>query len=214
LTKVKICGVRTVEDAMKCVSCGADAVGMLLAPSPRRITIEQASEIVASLPPFVTPVIVMMPSEADEAAEAALKIRPGAIQLQGEEPPEMLIKIKQAMPGLKLIKAVHIGGGDEIGKAHAYEAVADAILLDTMSPNRGGSGMTHDWALSGKIVSGIRKPVVLAGGLSPANVADAINSVKPYAVDVASGVEGNGRVKDIRLINQFVENARGAHNGR
>ena len=214
MIKVKICGVRTPEDAGKCVACGADAVGMLLAPSPRRISIEQAAGIVDKLPPFVTPVIVMMPASAQDAVNAAAAIRPGAIQLQGDEPPQMLREIKRAMPHIKLIKAVHVGDGEEMDKARAYEGITDAILLDTMSPNRGGSGQTHDWGLSREIASGIKTPVVLAGGLSPANVAEAIRVVRPFAVDVASGVEGNGRVKDIRLIEQFIENARGAQNGR
>jgi phosphoribosylanthranilate isomerase len=211
--KVKICGVRTVEDAMKCVACGADAVGVLLADSPRRITILQAADIVKCMPPFVTPVIVMMPSAAEEAIEAAGVIGPGAIQLQGDEPPEMLLEIKKALPHIKLIKAVHVGSGGEMDKARSYEGTADAILLDTMSPGRGGSGRTHDWTLSGEIVADIRSPVVLAGGLSPSNVAEAIKRVRPFAVDVASGVEGNGRVKDIKLIEQFIGNARGAQNG-
>ena len=213
MIKVKICGVRTAEDAMKCVACGADAVGMLLAASPRRITIGQAADIVKKLPPFVTPVVVMMPSVAEEAVEAAGAIGPGAIQLQGDEPPQMLLQIKKALPQIKLIKAVHVGGGGEIDKARAYEGIADAILLDTMSPNRGGSGLTHDWAISGKIALSVKAPVVLAGGLSPSNVAEAVRTVKPFAVDVASGVERNGRVKDITLIEQFITNARGAQNG-
>jgi phosphoribosylanthranilate isomerase len=214
LTRVKICGVRTVEDAMKCVAAGADAVGMLLAPSPRRIPAGRAREIVKSLPPFVTPVIVMMPSAAEEAIEAARMINPGALQLQGDEPPGMLVKIKRALPGIRLIKAVHVGGGREEEMARAYEGVADAILLDTVSPERGGSGRTHDWAVSSGIVSSIKKPVVLAGGLNPGNVADAVRAVKPFAVDVASGVEAEGRVKDMALMRAFIRNAKEASNGR
>jgi phosphoribosylanthranilate isomerase len=214
LIKVKICGVCTAEDALKCVEAGADAVGMLLAPSPRRITIEKAGDIVESLPPFVTPVMVMMPSSAEEAVEAARAINPGAIQLQGDEPPEMLLKIKRALPGARIIKAVHIGGGGELEKAKAYEEVADAILLDTMSPGRGGSGQTHDWSVSGMVVASIKKPVVLAGGLGPHNVADAIKAVRPFAVDVASGVEAEGRVKDMALMKTFIKNAREASDGR
>jgi phosphoribosylanthranilate isomerase len=214
LTRVKVCGVRTVEDARKCVDANADAVGMLLAPSPRRITVEQAGEIVKSLPPFVTSVIVMMPPAANDAVEAARAIRPGAIQLQGDEPPGMIAKIKEYLPGVRIIKAVHVGSGGEADKARAYEGVADAILLDTMSPQRGGSGLTHDWAISREIVATARKPVILAGGLTAGNVADAIRAVKPYAVDVASGVEAEGRVKDMSLIKKFIENAKEASNGR
>lgn len=211
--KIKVCGVRTAEDAMKCVACGADAVGMLLARSPRRIGLEQARDIARRLPPFVTPVIVMMPGSADDVIDAALRVRPGAIQLQGDEPPEMLSRIRRALPGMRLIKAIHVGSGDELEKAAAYEGIADAILLDTMSPNRGGSGVTHDWNVSRSIVSCSKMPVILAGGLSPSNVSDAILAVHPFAVDVASGVEGKDRVKDIELIKAFVTNARNALNG-
>jgi phosphoribosylanthranilate isomerase len=213
LIKVKICGVRTPEDARKCVDAGADALGMLLAPSPRRITVSQAREIAEALPPTVRPVVVIMPSTADEAITAARAIRPGAIQLQGDEPPEMVAEIKKALPGTCVVKAVHVGEGREMEKALAYEKVADAILLDTMSPNRGGSGTTHDWAVSKKIVASVRKPVILAGGLNPENVADAIRAVRPYAVDVASGVEGEGRVKDVALVEAFIVNAKEASNG-
>lgn len=213
MIKVKICGVRTPEDARKCVDAGADALGMLLAPSPRRITVSQAREITEAMPPTVRPVIVMMPSTADEAITAARAIRPGAIQLQGDEPPEMVAEIKKALPGTCVVKAVHVGEGREMEKALVYEKVADAILLDTMSPNRGGSGTTHDWAISKKIVASVRKPVILAGGLNPENVADAIRAVRPYAVDVASGVEGEGRVKDVALVEAFIVNAKEASNG-
>jgi phosphoribosylanthranilate isomerase len=213
MMRVKICGVRTVEDALKCVSCGADAVGMLLARSPRRISVEQARDIARRLPPFVTPVIVMMPASADDVIDASLRVRPGAVQLQGDEPPEMLLRIRRALPGVRLIKAVHVGSGDELEKAISYEGAADAILLDTMSPNRGGSGTTHDWSISRRIVSSSKVPVILAGGLSPSNVAYAIKAVTPFAVDVASGVEGKDRVKDVELVRSFVKNAREALNG-
>lgn len=211
--KVKICGVRTPEDALKCVEAGADAVGMLLARSPRRITIEQAKAIAKTLPPSVRPVIVMMPSTVDEAVEAAHAIQPGAIQLQGDEPPGMVAEIKRALPGTCIVKAVHVGEGRELEKAMEYEKVADAILLDTMSPNRGGSGATHDWNISRSIAASVRKPVILAGGLNPDNVAAAVREVGPYAVDVASGVEGEGRVKDLELVKAFIANAKEASNG-
>jgi phosphoribosylanthranilate isomerase len=198
---------------MKSADSGADAVGMLLAPSPRRVTINKARDIVKSLPPFVTPVIVMMPSAAEEAIEAAQTINPWAIQLQGDEPPGMLAMIKQALPGIRLIKAIHIGSGNELEKARVYEKVADAILLDTMSPNKGGSGQTHDWSVSKKVVATMKKPAVLAGGLTPGNVAGAIKAVRPYAVDVASGVEAEGRVKDMDLMRTFIRNAKEASNG-
>jgi Phosphoribosylanthranilate isomerase len=196
VTRVKICGVQSVEDALACVSAGADAIGMLVGVkiSPRCISAAKAKTIVAGLPPLVTGVIVMMPSSAEEVAEAGRVIRPGAIQLHGEEPPEMLRQIKSMLPWARLIKTIHVGSGGEIEKAKSYEGCADAILLDTLSPSRGGTGKTHDWAVSADIIRSVDMPVLLAGGLSPANVADAVGMVKPFAVDVSSGVE-NGHYR-------------------
>jgi len=211
--RVKICGVRTVEDALKCAHSGADAIGMLLARSPRRISIEDARDIARRLPPFVMPVIVMMPGSANDVIDAALRVRPGAVQLQGDEPPEMMERVRRALPGVRLIKAIHMGEGEELAKARSYEGFADALLLDTMSPNRGGSGVTHDWNLSRNIISSTKTPVILAGGLKPANVADAIKATRPFAVDVASGVENSDRAKDIELVRAFIKNAKGALNG-
>src|SRR5512144_730089 len=125
----------------------------------------------------------------------------------------MVAEIKRALPGTCIVKAVHVGEGRELEKALAYEKVADAILLDTMSPNRGGSGTTHDWAISRRIVASVKKPVILAGGLNPDNVGAAVREVGRYAVDVASGVEGEGRVKDLGLVKAFIANAKEASNG-
>lgn len=215
MTRVKICGVRTVEDALGCAAAGADAIGVLVnvKVSPRRITVERARDIARRLPPFVTPVIVMMPSSHDEVIDAALRVRPGAIQLHGNEPPEMLFRIKQALPGIRIIKTIHVGSGNEIQTALSYEGAADGLLLDTSSPAKGGSGVTHDWEISRGIVSSVKMPVILAGGLSPSNVEDAIRTVKPFAVDVSSGVEPRGqrtRSKDIGLVRDFIARARSA----
>jgi phosphoribosylanthranilate isomerase len=155
-----------------------------------------------------------MPSTVEEAVWAVREVGPGAIQLQGDEPPEALEEIRRRIPGVRIIKAVHVGGGGEVEKARAYEDVADAILLDTLSPNRGGSGHTHDWAVSAKVVNSVGKPVILAGGLRPENVAEAVRTVRPYAVDVASGVESPALVKDAELMRMFIGNARGALDGR
>ncbi|MCD1296341.1 N-(5'-phosphoribosyl)anthranilate isomerase [Methanocella sp. CWC-04] len=215
MTRVKICGVTSVEDAVSCAMAGADAVGMLVnvKVSPRRITVEKAREITRRLPPFITPVIVMMPSSHEEVIDAALRIRPGAIQLHGNESPETLLRIRQALPGIRLIKTIHVGEGAEVERSLSYKGSADAILLDTASPAKGGSGATHDWSISGEIVSALSMPVILAGGLSPSNVGNAIRSVRPFAVDVSSGVEMKGQksfIKDIDLVRDFIIGAREA----
>jgi phosphoribosylanthranilate isomerase len=212
MTRVKICGVQSLEDALACVSSGADAIGMLVDVkiSPRCISAAKAKTIVAGLPPFVTPVIVMMPSSSEEVAEAGRLIRPGAIQLHGDEPPEMLRQIKSRLPWARLIKTIHVGAGGEIEKAKAYEGCADAILLDTLSPSYGGTGKAHDWATSAEIIRAVEMPVLLAGGLSPANVAEAVSKARPFAVDVSSGVENGARRKDPQKVKEFIARAKGA----
>jgi phosphoribosylanthranilate isomerase len=194
------------------VDYGADAIGMLVDVkiSPRCITAAKAKTIVAGLPPFVTPVIVMMPSSADEVAEAGRLIKPGAIQLHGDESPEMLRQIKSRLPWARLIKTIHVGAGGEIEKAKTYEGCADAILLDTLSPARGGTGKAHDWAVSAGIIKAVDMPVLLAGGLSPANVAEAVDKAKPFAVDVSSGVENGHYRKDLNKVKEFIARAKGA----
>jgi phosphoribosylanthranilate isomerase len=211
-TRVKICGVQSIEDALACVSAGADAIGMLVDVkiSPRCISAAKAKTIVAGLPPFVTPVIVMMPSSAEEVAEAGRLVRPGAIQLHGEESPEMLRQIRSRLPWARLIKTIHVGSGGEIEKARAYEGCADAILLDTLSPSYGGTGKAHDWAVSAEIIKSLDMPVLLAGGLSPANVAEAVGKARPFAVDVSSGVENGHRRKDPQKVKEFIARAKGA----
>lgn len=212
MIRVKICGIRNLEDALACAAVGADAIGMLVgvAVSPRCISAMKAKTIAASLPPFVTPVIVMMPSSAEEVAAAGRLIRPGAIQLHGEEPPEMLRRIKSLLPWARLIKTIHVGAGGEIKKARSYQGCADAILLDTLSPSYGGTGQAHDWEKSAEIVKAVDMPVLLAGGLSPANVAEAIGRARPFAVDVSSGVEGGEHRKDLKKVKEFIERAKGA----
>jgi len=213
VTRVKICGLQSPEDALACVAAGADAIGMLVDVkiSPRCISAARARTIVACLPPLVTGVMVMMPSSADEVAEAGRLVRPGAIQLHGEEPPELLRQIKSRLPWARLIKTVHVGAGGEIEKAKAYEGCADAILLDTLSPSYGGTGKTHDWATSAEIIKALDMPVLLAGGLSPSNVAEAVSKTGPFAVDASSGVENGNRRKDPQKVREFIARAKGVN---
>lgn len=212
MTRVKICGVQSLEDALACVSAGADAIGMLVDVkiSPRCISAAKAKTIVAGLPPLVTGVIVMMPSSAEDVAEAGRIVRPGAIQLHGEESPEMLRQIKSRLPWVRLIKTIHVGSGGEVEKAKAYEGCADALLLDTLSPSYGGTGKTHDWSASAEIIKTVDMPVLLAGGLSSANVAEAVSKARPFAVDVSSGVENGDRRKDLQKVREFITRAREA----
>jgi phosphoribosylanthranilate isomerase len=202
MVRVKICGITRPEDAQCAVEAGADALGFVFyEKSPRYVTPERARRIVAALPPFVTAVGVFF-NEDPGIAQAILEecgIR--IAQLHGDEPPEFCRRFS-----CKVIKAFRIHDApvpkDVIAGYHV-----DAFLLDTYHPDRpGGTGMRFRWeaALPFKEYG----PVILAGGLDPENVADAVRAVKPYAVDVSSGVERAPGVKDPSRIWEFVQRVR------
>lgn len=194
---VKICGLTRRVDAEAAVTLGANALGFVLwAASPRAITVQTTGEMIRDLPPFVTPVGVFVnPTAGDlvRAADAGIRLA----QVHGVVPAGPV--------ALPVLRAVHLspavaGGIDP--------AVDDAtILLDAHDPVRhGGTGQTVDWA--GARLIAARRRVVLAGGLTPANVRDAVRTVRPYAVDVASGVEAAAGVKDYELMRQFIDAAK------
>jgi phosphoribosylanthranilate isomerase len=200
MTAVKICGITRVEDAEAAVALGAHALGFVLWPqSPRHTSLEMVQRIGRFLPPFVIKVGVFVnPSAGDISQAAASGIQ--LAQVHGDLP---------AWPGgrppVPVIRAVHLGSD---GAASIEPQVPDAtILLDAHDPERhGGTGKTVDWTRAA-LVARLRR-VVLAGGLTPANVAQAIATVRPYAVDVASGVEASPGVKDHELMRQFIAAAK------
>jgi phosphoribosylanthranilate isomerase len=200
MTAVKICGITRVEDAEAAALFGANAVGFVLwRPSPRYASLETAQRIGAFLPPFVTRVGVFVnPSAGDISQAAASGIQ--LAQIHGDVP-----DWPGGRPPVPVIRAVHLGSD---GAESIEPQVPDAtILLDAHDPARhGGTGKTVDWKRAA-LVARLRR-VVLAGGLTPANVAEAIGLVQPYAVDVASGVEASPGVKDHELMRQFIAAAK------
>lgn len=200
MTAVKICGITRVEDAEAAVLLGANALGFVLWPqSPRRASLETVQRIGAFLPPFVIKVGVFVnPSAADVSQAAASGIQ--LAQIHGDLP-----DWPRGRPPVPVIRAVHFGSD---GVASIEPAVPDATIhLDAHDPERhGGTGKTVDWSRAA-LVARLRR-VVLAGGLTPANVAQAIETVRPYAVDVASGVETSPGVKDHDLMRQFIAAAK------
>jgi len=200
LVKVKICGIRNWEEAKMAADYGADALGFIFAPSPRHISPEAAREIILRLPPFLTAVGVFVNEPRENLLEIARFCRLDAVQLHGEEPPEYCQSL-----GLKVIKSFPICG-DEVPSEISFYNV-DAVLLDTYLPGkRGGTGRTCNWKVASQVAaSGVR--VILAGGLTPENVQQAIMVVRPYAVDVASGVETAGH-KDPDKVRRFVDAVR------
>ncbi|NUR53969.1 MAG: phosphoribosylanthranilate isomerase [Acidobacteria bacterium] len=190
MTHVKICGVTRVEDALCAAELGASALGFVFWPhSPRFIEPIAARAIVAQLPPFVTPVGVFVNQPVDLVLATARLARLGAVQLHGEEAPDAY----EHMP-VRVIKAMTIRDIDDREAARAIPPSA-MLLLDAYDPiRRGGTGRPVDWALASSISR--QRPVILSGGLHAGNVAAAIDAVRPYGIDVASGVEASPGRKD------------------
>jgi phosphoribosylanthranilate isomerase len=201
--RVKICGVTRAEDALAAVRLGADALGFNFWPgSKRHVTAAAARGIIARLPPFVTPVGVFVNQLEEEmraiAAETGIQI----FQLHGDEPPELCARLP-----LPVVKAIPVDQVRALSRLLSYEV--SAFLLDTPSRGYGGSGEPFDWSLA-EGVSEVA-PVILAGGLTPENVAAAVRAVRPYAVDVASGVESSPGVKDTARMSRFFAAVREVH---
>jgi phosphoribosylanthranilate isomerase len=197
---VKICGITRAEDAQAAVECGANAVGFIFWPqSPRFVEPSRARDLVASLPREVMAVGVFVNQPADEVNRIAQQVDLGAVQLHGDEDADYIRVMSRPV-----IKAVALGG--------AMPGWLDSvrILLDVHDPvKRGGTGRTIDWTLAADIAR--RRDVVLAGGLTPDNISDAISRVQPYGVDVSSGVEVRPGIKDHGRLKALFEAIHGSH---
>lgn len=197
-TRIKICGIKDAGIALMAFNAGADAIGLVFAPGKRRVTPEQAREICSVLPPFVFKVGVFVNAPVAEIADVADYAGLDAIQLHGDEPPEMCRLFRQ-----KVIKAFRVGGALNMEEITGYPA--DAYLFDTLAEGgSGGTGKTFDWS---KVNRSFSRPVILAGGLHPGNVRQAIKTIRPFAVDVSSGVETDN-VKDPEKIAEFIKACR------
>ncbi len=197
---VKICGTTSEEDALLAVALGADSVGFIFAPSPRQIAPAVAGDITKRLPPEIITVGVFRDESKERVVEAVNRNGLKAAQLHGRETPETVAWVAERVP--MTIKAFP-AGDPSVGRADEYGA--DVIMLDAASP---GSGHVFDWALAGEAPDGVR--VLLAGGLDPGNVASAIARVKPWGVDVATGVERSPGHKDPAKLRAFILAARAA----
>ncbi len=204
MTRVKICGITNLRDARAAAAAGADALGFVFAPSPRRIDPGNAREIIRHLPPFITTVGVFVDSPVAEMMDIKTRCGLDVLQLHGDEPVEILEKITGPV-----IKTISVGKSGSPEPA-AYPCAA--ILLDTYVPGtHGGTGKTFDWYLAADWTG--PQPLILAGGLTPENVIEAINQTRPYAVDTSSGVELEPGVKNHEKIRAFIRNIR-RHNDR
>lgn len=203
MVKVKICGITDPHDASVAVDLGADSLGFIFAPSPRQVTPEEVRTIVMTLPPFVQTVGVFIDEDRAKIRQIIDFCGLDLVQLHGEESPEMC---NELMP--RSIKAFRVNDESSVSAVGRYQGSVKAVLFDSYSEEkRGGTGKTFDWnlAVKGKEMG---MPVILSGGLTPSNIQEAILNVKPYAVDVNSGVEKSPGRKSLILMKKLMETIR------
>lgn len=200
----KICGITRIEDALAAAQAGADAIGLVFyAKSPRAVEVQQARAIIRALPPFVTTVGLFVNATRCELGEILDAVPLDLLQFHGDETPA-----ECEGHGRPWIKALRVRPGDDLEAACQHYAGASGILLDTFVPGvPGGTGQAFDWSL---VPAQLSKPIVLAGGLEPGNVGQAIAQVRPWAVDVSGGVEQAKGIKDASRIQAFLSAVRQA----
>lgn len=203
-TAVKICGVTRSEDALTAARAGAHAIGMIFYPkSSRLVAPEVAAGIVKGLPPFVTPVALFVDQPAAEIARVIETVRPQLLQFHGEEAADFCRSF-----GLPYIKAVRVRAGVDLLQYARQYPDAKGVLLDAfVEGSHGGTGSAFDWSL---IPREFPLPLILAGGLDPDNVGEAVRQVRPWAVDVSSGVEATKGIKDAAKVAAFIRGVRNA----
>jgi phosphoribosylanthranilate isomerase len=210
--RVKICGITRKEDLEAAASAGADAVGFVVgvASSPRNLSLVEAGKLIRQVPPFVKTVLVTVPTSLEELVKTCEAVNPDAVQIHGENLQD-IGAVRDKVSAKLLIWAVKAGSPDAVGSAAESAKMFDAVILDSFVQGKhGGTGVVHDWNLSRHVKQLVYpKPLILAGGLNPENVAEAVRTVAPYAVDVSSGVECQPGIKDYQKIVEFVKNAKG-----
>jgi phosphoribosylanthranilate isomerase len=202
-TRVKICGITRVEDARAAAGAGADAIGLVFyPPSPRFLSVERAREIRDALPPFVQSVALFVNADAAQVAQVIGRVHPGMLQFHGEETPEYCAQF-----GLPYLKACRVAQGVDLLEYLRPFSAASGWLLDAHVEEYGGVGASFDWTL---VPQSLGRPLVLSGGLTKDNVRSAVRRVRPWAVDVSSGVESAKGIKDAARIAAFIAEVRNA----
>jgi phosphoribosylanthranilate isomerase len=201
MVRVKICGITSLEDALQAVQAGADALGFVFYErSPRNLDPLRAANIISNLPPFVQTVGLFVNADAGFVNDTADRCRLDLVQLHGDEAPEYCERIRR-----RVIKAFRVRDASSLAPVRDYPVAG--ILLDAYSPGAfGGTGLSFNWELAG--IAREFGPVILAGGLAPDNVREAVERVAPYAVDVSSGVEMSPGKKDPEKVREFIKRAK------
>lgn len=201
---VKVCGITSSEDALTAAESGADAIGLLFAESPRRVCPERAREISAALPSGVMRVGVFVDSSAEEVLRVAREVGLDYAQLHGDEMPETVADIREG--GVKVVKALRVRGADSLAQMDGY--AADLYLLDSWSEKaRGGTGERFNWGIA-EAVRGCDN-ILISGGITPANVREAVEFFEPHGVDASSSLESALGEKDAEMVRRFVSAAKG-----
>ncbi len=202
-TRVKICGITRPGDALAAAQAGADAIGLVFyPPSPRYLSLERAREIRDALPPFVQTVALFVNADGAQVSQVIGRVHPAMLQFHGDEAPDFCAQF-----GLPFVKACRVKEGVSALEYLRPFSRAAAWLFDSHVPEYGGVGESFDWSL----VPAADKPVILSGGLSRDNVAEAIRRVRPWGVDVSSGVESAKGIKDAAKVAAFIAEVRNAH---
>lgn len=205
--RVKICCISSLEEARLAIAAGADAIGLVSAmPSgPGAIEEPLICHIAATAPPGVATFLLTCLQDVDEIVAQQRRCRANTLQLVDELPAGSHAQLRDELPGIGIVQVIHVVGDRSVDEAQAVAGDVDAILLDSGNPKLavkelGGTGRRHDWAISRRIVDAVApKPVYLAGGLKPENVADAVERVRPFGVDLCSGVRTAGRLDPVKL---------------
>jgi phosphoribosylanthranilate isomerase len=200
-TRIKICGIRRVEDALLAAHAGAGAIGLIFyTPSPRAVTLQQAIAVRDALPPFVSTVALFVNAARSEVIEVCESLNPSLLQFHGDEDHDYCASFSR--PYLKAIRVGASMTAVDLVQLHTEFSTAKALLLDTLSAGQyGGTGESFNWDV---IPQSLREKIILSGGLTPMNVGDAVRKVRPWAVDVSSGIEMQKGIKDPEKILAFM----------
>jgi phosphoribosylanthranilate isomerase len=204
IPRLKVCCIGSIVEAQLAMAYGADAVGLVAAmPSgPGPIADELITEIAALVPPPVATFLLTSRTTAGDIAAHVQLTRPTAVQIVSHIDIGEYVALRRLLPGTKLVQVVHVENADSVDLARRYADVADLLLLDSGRPGLnelGGTGRVHDWEMSARIVADVHVPVFLAGGLTPENVTQAVALVRPFGVDLCSGLRTQGRLDAAKL---------------
>jgi phosphoribosylanthranilate isomerase len=204
--RVKICCIATEDEARLAIAHGATALGLVsrMPTGPGVLPEDRIAEIVNKVPLGFATFLLTAETQADAIIQQVRRTRVNTLQLVERLPPGTHEALRRALPGIGLVQVVHVVGPESVGEAVVAASQVDAILLDSGNPTSeikelGGTGRVHDWEISRQIREGVNRPIFLAGGLCPENVAEAIHVVRPFGLDVCNGVRTDGRLDAERL---------------